>query len=354
MNLGFPRFERANLAAIWPWYTQCIRRGETLRYCDLPNRLPPEAAAEREYCMRSGLRAHLAIPFTVGGAVLGAIGFGSYRTGREWPDDLVDNLRLVGEVFANALARKRAERYESRLREQLALAARVTLVGELAASIAHEVNQPLCAIISNADALQRMLAASNQDPAEVREALEDIGRDGRRASAVIGRVRSLLRRTPAERAHVDVNDLVREVAVLVRGDMARRDVPLRLDLPEGLPPVSADRVQLQQVILNLLSNGADAMATVARGSRELVVRSALGAACGVALEVSDTGVGIPPANRSLIFETFFTTKPGGMGMGLAICKSIVEAHGGRLEALPNPGRGSTFRITLPADGEGVP
>jgi signal transduction histidine kinase len=348
---GIPPFPNVDLAGPLPWYTEQIRQGNLLRYARLPDEAPPEAVHEREYCLRSGMRSHLAIPFWVGETVLGTICFGSFRREMDWPDDLVQSLQLVAEVFANALARKRAEEQEAGLREQLAQAARVMMMGELAASIAHEVNQPLCAIVSNAQALQRMLADGTGDPAEVREALQDISQDGQRASAVLARIRGFVQKGPARRTPVDLNDLIREVAALVRGEMARRRVAVRLELAGALPAVLGDPVQLQQVVLNLLANGADAMAGLAPEARQLVVRSGADGAGSVTVAVADAGVGLGPGGNDHLFDAFFSTKPDGMGMGLAISKSIVQAHRGSIRAVPNAGRGATVQFTLPALGE---
>ncbi len=601
---GFPPFPRADLAVMFPWYTGKVRQGEVLRFTRLPDELPPEAAAEKEYCLESGLRSQLTIPFKVGNALLGGIGFESFGRQRDWPNGLIRSLQLLGEVFANALARKRADlvlresegrfrlmadrapvmvwmsgpdklctyfnkpwleftgrplerqvgegwsegvhpddlprcldtyirafdarqefrmeyrlqRYdgeyrwildmgvprfksdgafqgyigsciditdqkrgevelresESRLRlllesthavpwvadaqswrfsyvgpqaskllgyppeawyeenfwvdhihpddreaavafclehsrgysdyqfeyrmvaadrhpiwihdivnvvaengtpailrgfmvdvtalrqaeeesrslrEQLIRVGRATLMGELAASIAHEINQPLCAIVSNAQTARRMLAGEGFDIGEVREALKDITEDGQRASAVVSRIRDFLQNAPAQRLPVDVNDLIREVAALINREMARRGAALKLELAENLPLVLGDQVQLQQVILNLLANGADAMDREASDIHELVIRSTGDGAGTVTVAVSDAGVGVDSQNLDRVFEAFFTTKPGGTGMGLAICKSIVEAHGGRIWANPNADGGTTFQFTLPGRRE---
>lgn len=346
---GFSPFPKVNIAPLWPWYTAKIRQGELLRYSRLPEELPPEAVHEREYYRRASLpQSHLAIPFKVGHSVLGGIGFGSFRRLFTWPDELVQNLKLVAEIFANALARKRAEEKETRLRDQLVLASRVSLMGELAASIAHEVNQPLCAIISNSQTARRMLAGSEFNLAEIGEALEDIIRDGQRASTVITRIRGLFKKASVERGAIDLNELIREVINLTRWEMNRRGISLKLDLAEKLPSVQGDRVQLQQVILNLMTNGADAMDDLARERRELVILSAEDRSGNVVVSVKDCGVGIDARHRERLFDSFFTTKPGGMGMGLAICKSITEAHGGTIWACPNADGGTTFQFTLPS------
>jgi signal transduction histidine kinase len=348
---GLPPMPRVNLAAIWPWYTGQVRRGVVMRFSFLPDDLPAEAVAEREYHRRGGLpRSHLLIPFQVGNEVLGAIGFGSFRREIRWTDEMVGSLSLFGQVFANALARRLASEKETRLRDQLALAARVNLLGELAASLAHEVSQPLCAIVGNAQAALRLLDAG--DPAEARAALRDIAADGLRAGAVINRIRDLVHLAPAAREALDANSLVREVSALTRSEMARRRVSVRLDLAHGLPPIVGDRVGLQQVILNLLTNGADAMALTPEPARQLVVRTAAGDAA-VTLSIVDAGAGVNPRDLDRIFDAFFTTKPGGMGIGLSICQSIVKSHGGRIWADSAPGAGTTFHVILPAP-RGVP
>jgi signal transduction histidine kinase len=347
-------FPKIDIAPLLPWYAEKVRQGELMRFTHLPDELPPEAVHEREAYRRGGLpQSHLAIPFKVGHAVIGGIGFGSFRKPYPWPDDLVQSLKLVGEIFANALVRKRSEEKETRLRDQLSLAGRVSLLGEFVASIAHEVNQPLCAIISNAQTIQRMLARGGFELPELLEALEDITRDGQRASDVIARFRGLLKKAPASRAAIDLNELLREAVTLTRWQMNRRKITAQLELADALPRVLGDRVQLQQVILNLLTNGADAMERVAPAQRKLVLRSAVDDTANVLVSVRDFGVGIDPDNSERLFDSFFTTKPGGMGMGLAICKSIIQAHGGRLWASRNADVGSTFQFALSGIQEGA-
>jgi signal transduction histidine kinase len=345
---GVAPFPHVDLAALWPWYTARMRQGEVLRLTRLPDEIPPEAVHEREfYARQGGPRSHLAVPFKVGKAVIGGIGFGSYRREMDWPEGLVQSLKLVGEVFANALARKRAEEREARLREQLARVSRIALLGELAASIAHEVNQPLCAIVSNAQTAQRLVLGGAGAMADVQEALADIIQDGQRASAVLARIRAALQQAPAERFLVDINDTIREVIAVTRGRMAARGLAVQLQLAANLPLVLGDRVQLQQVILNVLVNAADALAASPPEVRGLVVGSAGDPAQGVTVVVHDDGNGIDPRDLERVFEPLFTTKADGMGMGLAICRSIIEAHGGRIWANLPAGGGTTFQFTLP-------
>jgi signal transduction histidine kinase len=337
-----------NVEANFPWYAKTILQGEVFR---LPDDLPPEAIQEREYCAQVGLKSNVTIPLKVEGTVVGGIGFASYRSHCNWPDELIRRLRLVGEIFANAMARKRAEENTQRLRDHLARVARVTTMGELAAAIAHEINQPLCAIVSNAQAAQRLLAGGSADVQEAREALQDIATDGRRAAEVIARIRTLLEGRQPERAPFNLNEAIGEVAALLHHQLTRKGVSFRRALTAGLPPVHGDRVQLQQVVLNLIVNAIDALGHCEGRSREVVVESARSAGDMVLVSVKDSGPGIRSDDAERIFEAFFSTKAGGMGIGLAVCRSIVEAHGGRIWTEPNAGPGATFHFTVPAAQE---
>jgi PAS domain S-box-containing protein len=230
---------------------------------------------------------------------------------------------------------------------ELAHVTRVMTLGELTASIAHEVNQPLAAIVADANASLNWLAASPPDLGSVREALGAIVKDGHRASEVIQRVRQLARKTSPQKARLDMNDVIRDVVPLIGTEMRSHEVSLRIDLAPALPPVLADRVQLQQVLINLVMNGIEAMASIDGRSRELVIRSQPGDDDHVVVAVQDAGVGIDAQKTDQLFSAFYTTKPDGMGMGLSISRSIIEAHGGRLWATPNPDHGATFHFALP-------
>jgi signal transduction histidine kinase len=226
-------------------------------------------------------------------------------------------------------------------------------MGELTASLAHELNQPLTAILSNAQAALRILPSDKADLADIRDILGDIVEDDKRAAEVIHRLRGFLKKSNLELSALDIGELVSQVARLVSSDAILRNVSIRLELAPGLPPICGDRVQLQQVILNLLMNGLDAMRESSEGERTLVLRTLAGdGAASVVVAVEDSGMGIDEADLEHVFHAFYTTKPEGLGMGLAIARSIVEAHGGRLEARNNPGRGATFSFTLPAIKEG--
>lgn len=232
-------------------------------------------------------------------------------------------------------------------RQELAHASRLAIVGELTASIAHEINQPLGAILSNADAAEMLLESSPASLNEVREILDDIRKDDLRATEVIRRLRRLLRRREMELQPLDLNELIAEVLRLVRAESARRGVKVRLELADNLPYVQGDSVHLQQVLLNVFLNGMDAMAETP-GEKTLAIHTAMGASGSVEIAVSDTGSGVAEEQLSHLFDPFFSTKEEGMGLGLAISRSLVESQGGRIWAKNNTSGGATFWITLPA------
>lgn len=262
------------------------------------------------------------------------------------------NLELVGavtDITGRTLADKALQQKEVSLREtqtELAHVNRVTTMGELAASIAHEVNQPLMGIVTNASASLRLLARDSPDLAEAGEALRAIIRDGNRAAEVVSRMRALFKKARPAKERLNLNEAIDEVVILTKGEARRNKVTLRTELAANLPSVLGDRVQIQQVVMNLILNGIEAMRTVQDRERALVVRTQRGEGDRVRVSVQDSGVGFDPANAKRMFDAFHTTKPGGMGMGLSISRSIVEGHGGRLWATANDGPGATFQFTL--------
>jgi PAS domain S-box-containing protein len=252
--------------------------------------------------------------------------------------------------------RRRAEEERERLRQleaDLAHINRVSVMGELAVSIAHEVNQPLAGVVSNASASLRWLAREVPNVEEVREGLHRIVRDGKRAGEVIARIRALTRRAEMPREKLDLNETIREVLALVGDEAKRNSVTIRTRFAADLSPVSGDRVQLQQVVLNLVINGIEAMSSVGKRARELLITTRNVDADRVQVSIEDSGIGIDPQKLDKIFDSFYTTKPGGMGMGLSISRSILQAHGGRLWASAKDGPGTSFHFTLPKhDNEG--
>ena len=243
--------------------------------------------------------------------------------------------------------RKHAEQRAAQAQAELAHVSRVTMVGEMTASIAHEVNQPLAAIVADANASLNWLAAAPPDLESVRGALDAIVRDGHRAGEVIQRIRQLASKGAPRKDAVDLNDVVRDVVPLVRAELRHQEISLMLDLASKLPPVLGDRIQLQQVLLNLVMNAVEAMGTVTGRPRRLIIRSEPDDDDHVSVAVQDTGIGIAANHLDHVFSAFFTTKPGGMGMGLSISRSIIEAHGGQLWTTPNRPHGAVFHFALP-------
>ena len=453
------------------WFVRELLAGRTVIIRSYED-FPPEAAAAAEYYHRVGIRSLLVIPLSVGGRVMAAIGFGSLRTTRRWPEEFIARVKVIGDVMAQALVRTRSEaalraseeRWRSifetstlpimildhdlhytatnpaframlgytddelrrltplditvqeerdttlkrlaDLRErkidhyvrekqyrrkdgkiiwaqisvarvslsepemfivtmiditetkqardylratqsELARVARVTTLGQMAVSIAHELKQPLAAITSNCYATLRWLAKEPPNLEKVRACIDRITAATHRAGQVIDGIRAMFQKGNQEKELLNVNQLIREVLELGSGQAHEKRVIVRSDLPDEIPPVLANRIQLQQVMLNLITNAIEAMDSVTDGQRLLQVTSTSYSPGNVVIAVEDSGSGMDSNDVNRIFDPFFTTKPHGMGMGLSICRSIVEAHDGRLSARSAVGRGSVFEITLP-------
>ena len=453
------------------WYFSELRADRIVRVRSIGD-LPPEAIGEIEYYRRSGLRSSLAIPIRVSCNVVGAIAFSAFRSTREWPDGLIVRLKMIGELMAQALVRKRSEAalrvseerwrlifetstlgitifdqdlhyiatnpaframlgytdeelrqltplditveeereparsqladlqqgkvdhyrvvkqyrrkdgkvlwahgtlaqvVESRpkifigtviditeskraqdaaeaTRAELRRAARINRLGAMTASIAHEINQPLAAIAANTSAALRWLAKTTPNLDEARAALDGVDRDSQRATDVVEGIRAMFKNDSQNRVLLDINQLVREVLVLVQGELFKRGISLDTELTENLPQVMADRIQLQQVVMNLVTNAMDAMEPIADRQKLLRVKSAIRDGDIVVVAIEDSGTGIDADKVDRLFDTFFTTKPNGMGMGLSICRSIIEAHNGRLGVSAGAQYGSVFRFELP-------
>jgi NO-binding membrane sensor protein with MHYT domain len=255
-------------------------------------------------------------------------------------------LILASALIASLSEQKRAEEALREAQADLAHVSRVTTMGELCASLAHEVNQPITAAVTNADACLNWLARDIPNLEQARECAKRIVEDSTRAGEIVERIRLLCKRSTPQRGLVDVNEVIQELIVLLRSQMTRYLISVRMELAADLPQVSGDRVQLQQVMMNLMMNGIDAMKDV-DGTRELAIKSHLTGNEQLMVCVSDSGVGLPSQQADQIFQAFFTTKPHGIGMGLAICRSIVESHSGRLWAADNSPRGARFHLILP-------
>ena len=251
------------------------------------------------------------------------------------------------ELIAEIAQRKRSEEALQAAQAQMARMARVSTMGELTSSIAHEINQPLAAVVTNGDASLRWLGNDPPNLAKTRESITGMIKEANRASEVIKRIRALAEKTPPQKANLAVNEVIDEAIGLVGGQLARQGVVLRKELVPNLPPVIGDRVQVQQVILNLIANGIEAMEEVTGRPRELSISAKSTDDGRVLISVSDCGTGIEPESADHLFEAFFTTKQEGMGLGLSISRTIVEGHQGRLWATPNTQGGATFQFTLP-------
>ena len=292
------------------------------------------------------------------------------RDGKDWelehqllmPDGSIKTVHVVARAvrdessrveFVGAIvdvsAAKRAEQQLRHAQAELAHMSRVMTMGQLTASIAHEVNQPIAAVVINAEAALRWLGAEPPNLDKVREVLGHIVKDGMRANEVIHRIRAIIKKAPPRMARVDVNEAVLDVITLTRSELLRNGVSLQTQLATGLPLIEGDRIQLQQVVLNLILNAVEAMSGIDEGARETRISTRREASKGVLVTVRDFGPGLDPQSADRLFEAFYTTKPDGLGMGLAICRSIIEAHGGRLWATANEPRGAVFQFTLPLE-----
>jgi len=280
-----------------------------------------------------------------------------YREASIWDDHRGKIIGVIVIIFSQAFAlillliqrdkRSRAEDESQRLRDDLTHVSRVLSMGEIATSLAHEINQPLAAVQSYAQAAQRFLAGDPPDIDEMGKSLHGVVAGSRRAKEVIQRIRMTLEKKPLERTPLQVKDLIHDVIMLVQRRADEKKVLLRLDLADGLPQVFGDRTQLQQVLLNLIINGFEAIGDAGDSYRKLVVQASIEEPDSVIISVQDSGIGIDEEHRDILFDAFFTTKAEGLGMGLSISKSIIETHGGRLWATQNPDQGTTFSFTVP-------
>jgi len=329
-----------------PWMTAEFAAGRQVVLSRIPEDLPGDAAEERRYLTDVGMCSGIGIPVSIGGAIVCVLTFGTFREARTWPHEVVSRLQIAAGAFGNAVARRRSKQRLDQQQAELAHIGRVAAMSELAAVIAHELDQPLTALVSNAEAVRTMLRMPRPDLADADDALIDVIDSGMRVAEIVRRERRLLRKSRESFESVDVNEAVHEIELFVRAEARRDGARLTFDLQPGLPPVQGDGVQLQQVFLNLARNALQAMRDQPRPSRELHVRTR-SSTDEITLSVTDSGPGVQESVLARMFEPFFTTRADGLGMGLSISRSIVEAHRGRLWASRNAGHGLTVHVAIP-------
>jgi signal transduction histidine kinase len=321
----------------------------------LPTHIPDFASVEGDLrddtwkaVVNAGFRTSLFVPLLKDDEIVGIVTLGRKEV-RPFTDKQISLFRDFAAQATIALEITRRERQYREMQSELARANRVATMGQLTASIAHEIKQPIATARNNAAAALRFLDKSPPDVAEVREALTCIVSDADRANDVVDRIGSLIKKAPPRKEVVDLNAAILEVTALTRGEEVKSGVTVGTQLAGDLPPIRCDRVQLQQVMLNLIVNAIQSMSGVEDGSRELHISTARIEPEGACVAVRDTGPGLRPESLPRLFEPFYTTKPDGMGMGLSICRSIIEAHGGRLWATTCEPRGALFQFTIPAE-----
>ena len=321
----------------------------------LPNHIPDLTALEGDHrddfwitVVNAGFRTALVVPLLKDNEIVGIINLGRKQM-QPFTDKQISLFRDFAAQATIALESTRRERQYREMQSELAHANRVATMGQLTASIAHEIKQPIATARNNAAAALRFLDKSPPDVAEVREALTCIVNDADRASDVVDRIGSLIKKAPPRKEVVDLNAAILEVTALTHSEAVKTGVTVGTQLAGELPRIQCDRVQLQQVMLNLIVNAIQSMSGVEDGNRELQISTVSIEPEGVCVAVRDTGHGLRPESLPCLFEPFYTTKPDGMGMGLSICRSIIEAHGGRLWATRCEPRGALFQFTIPAD-----
>lgn len=313
-----------------------------------PAEIPPELPDARRFVERWGPKASAVIPMWAGGRVIGAASFGKFRSARQWPPELMSHLTLAVRLFGGAIERKQSEIAIRAVRSELRVAARRNSMSELVASLSHEINQPLGAILSNLGGLSRLLNQGNPDPALALEAVNSAIQDTKRTAEIVRRIRFMFKQHDEHKTAVGILNLAEDVVKLISSEAAVRRISLGVEGSPSVQQVIGDPIQLQQCILNLAMNAFDAISEASSSDRrEVTIKVAPEKAGWVSVGVCDSGAGIAPLVADRLFEPFVTTKSDGMGLGLLITKSIVEGHGGRIWVTPNPDCGTTFTFTLP-------
>jgi signal transduction histidine kinase len=312
-----------------------------------PNEIPPELEDGKQFVERYGPKASAIIPMWAGSRVIGAASFGKFRAARTWPTKLLEQLILAVRLFGSAIERKQAESDRRATLAQLRIASRRNMMSEVVASLAHEINQPLGAILSNLGGLARLLTQNNPKPELAAEAVSNAIEDTKRAAEIVRRVRFMFKAHPEQKSAIGIGALAEEVVNLIAGEATLRKIIVTLEVSPAVKRVIGDRIQLQQCVMNLLMNALDAISESKSERREVTIKVAPEKPGWAGVSVCDSGGGIDPAVAGNLFEPFVTTKNNGMGLGLLVTRSIIQNHGGRIWATANPDRGTTFTFTLP-------
>jgi signal transduction histidine kinase len=312
-----------------------------------PDEIPDEAADLRPLVKRYGPKASAVFPIWAGGKVIGAASFGKFRSAREWPSELLDHLSLAVRLFGSAIERKQSETAIRAARTELRVASRRNTMSELVASLSHEINQPLGAILSNLSGVARLLEQGNPDPAMALEAVNNAIEDTKRTAEIVRRIRSMFKNQAEHKTSIGIGPLIDEVVKLTAGEAVVRKISVLIQVSPSGQRVVGDSIQLQQCVLNLVMNAFDAITESKSVRRGVAIKVAPDKTGWVGLSVSDSGAGINPAVAKRLFQPFVTTKIDGMGLGLLVTRTIVEGHGGRIWATTNSDGGATFTFTLP-------
>jgi len=312
-----------------------------------PSEIPPEWKEMRRAVEQYGPKASAIFPMRAGDRVIGAVSFGKFSAPRRWSPQLLHRLELSVRIFGSAIERKQAKAALRVARSELAVTQRRSMMGELVASLAHELNQPHGAILSNLDGLGRLLAQGNLEPEKAVRAIENAIEDTKRAGEIVRRVRAMFKGDRSEKAAVDIGEMISEVVTLIRREAALRGISVEIEASLPIPPVFGDRVLLQQCIVNLLLNAFDAVDDLEDDRRKVTLSVASRRPGWIEIDVSDRGTGIDQSIAGRLFEPFVTTKSKGMGLGLLVTRSIVEDHGGKIFFEPARDGGTTFTFALP-------
>ena len=345
---GFPPVPKYRSTDFLPWVASLIRAGTTFVMPSVRS-LPAEANRDKEFFSGPlGPKATVIAPLAIGGKTVGAVSFADFHRERQWSPALLRRHRVVADIFANAMSRQRDAIESARLQNEAAKLANFALLGEMTVAMAHELNHPLGAILANAQTARRILERPHPRRASLKEIIDDIISAERRASDYIRQVQNVFR-NEIRIESFQVSQLLATTVALTRSDLLLRGIALKINIEKGLPNIAASRTGIEQVLLNLVRNAADAVTLADSPKRIVNIRAFQKDARSIAIAVSDTGHGVTPGDLDRIFEPLFTTKEKGTGMGLAIVRSIVESYGGEVHVRQSPNRGATFEFTVPSE-----